>query len=97
MIKASCKSSRNRDASTERPNQASPGPCHALEKATSVDAIVIKVLHLLINQILFVIPHFASPFAAFRVDNWREPHLFQEFARSGRGGKKVCSGITSAR
>src|SRR5271165_1215459 len=42
---------RNRNAAAHGPDQSSAGPSHALQKSASVDAIVVKVLYRLIDEI----------------------------------------------
>src|SRR5207302_5107611 len=43
---------RPRDATAHRPDQAGARPCHALQKSTAVDAVVVKVLEILIDKTL---------------------------------------------
>src|SRR4030095_5190708 len=48
---------RWRGGPAHRPDQACACPCHALEESTTVDAVVVKVLPILINSILLFVCH----------------------------------------
>src|SRR5580704_17940680 len=50
--------SRPRNATAHRPDQACTCPCHALQKSTTIDAVVVEVLQFLIDQTLHLVSGF---------------------------------------
>src|SRR5580692_1466768 len=67
---------RDRNATAHRPDQACTCPCHALQKSTTIDAVIVEVLQFLIDKILHLVCHVVSGFVTLRVDNWPASLLF---------------------
>jgi hypothetical protein len=68
--------SRHRNAAAHCPDESSACPCHALQKPTTVDAIVVKVLYPLIDEISVLIRHLPSVVCRVLSDTWRAPRFF---------------------
>src|SRR5579872_513140 len=60
LVTAFCEGARNGNASTEGPNQSCTRPCHTLQKPTTVDAVIVEILQVLINQVVLLVCHLAS-------------------------------------
>jgi hypothetical protein len=67
---------RHRNAAAHRPHQPGTCPRHALQKAAPVNAVIVKILQLLIDKVLLLVSHFSSVDGKFSVDNWRDLFLF---------------------